>query len=158
MAAGGPKPSMQYVERQALTRLPATPAAPTGLTSNSAAFGGPASPPPLGTTTPGDGIVLAGLMALVVSVFPNPGQTLSGAGSLLCWIYNPFAAAWARCSDLDLDVSDASGFPAKTFAAFSNVSRLGMLANWLTSAVTVSGGTDVLVRIDGFTSVGSQAI
>ncbi len=149
MAAGGPKPSAAYVERQLLTRLPATPATPSGNTSNATAFQTATAE---GTPVAGDGLVLAGLFAIVVSVYPWAGQTLSG-GSLLCWIYNPYQAYWTRCDDLDFDLTSASGFRAKTFPSLFNISRLGMLINWLASSVTVSVGTDVLVRVDGFTSV-----
>ena len=59
---------------------------------------------------------------------------------------------------MDIDLSTTSGFPAWSSGAFMNISRLGFLINWLASGVTVSGGTDILVRLDGFTSVGRQAI
>lgn len=155
MSAGGPKPSAFYVERQALTRLPATPTPPTDRSSNTAQG---QNAPPQGTTQPGDGLVCAGLMAIVLSVYPWTGGTLSGAGSLLCWIYNPFMGLWTRAPSLDVDMSDSTSAPAYTATVFQNVSRLGTLINWLASSVTVSGGTDILVRQDGFTSVGSQAI
>lgn len=157
MAIGGPRPSSFYVERQALTRVPATPTVP-GInsaalrTSNQAA--GQADPGP-GNPTPGDGLVLANLMAIVVSVWPgNPGgsATLAGAGSLLCWLFNPYLSAWSRCPDLDLLLSTTSGLPSQTFSALLNPSRLGFLINYATSAITVSGASDVLVRIDGFQS------
>lgn len=149
MSQAGPKPSEYYVERQLLTRLPATPALPTDRSSN---YSTGQVIPPQGSPVAGDGLVIAGVMAIVVSVYPWENQTFSGAGSLLCWVYNPYQAYWTRASDLDLDLTDATGFRAKTFAAFQNISRLGMLINWLASAVTTTGGTDILVRIDGFTS------
>lgn len=155
MAAGGPHPSAWYVERQALTRIPATPATPSGLTSNVAAY---QTPPPEGTTLTGDGLVLGGISSLMVSVYPWATATLSGAGTLLCWYYNPFVGRWTRMSDLDLDLSDALNFPAKSFVANRNFSKAGGLINWLTSGVTVSGGTtDVLVRIDANSSVLGQS-
>ncbi len=156
MPQGGPKPSSFYVERMALTRSPATPAAPTTLSSN---FSPGQIDPGQGNPRAGDGLVLSNLMALVVSVYPWTGQTFSGAGSFLCWVFNPFQQVWTRCPELDLDMTDATSLPAKTFATLQNVSRLGALINWLSSSVTVSGGaTDLLLRIDGFTSVGGQAI
>lgn len=163
MASGqGPRPSAFYVERQALSRLPATPTVPSSTvslqrTSNQAA--GQIDPGP-GNPTPGDGLVLAGLYAISVSVWPglvNSGQTLSGAGSLLCWVYNPYMGGWSRASDLDLDLSDAANFPAKTFGALHNISRLGMLINWLASSVTATSA-DLLVRLDGFQSASSSSV
>jgi hypothetical protein len=153
MPQGGPQPSARYVERQALTRSPATPATPSGKTSNDNAF-----LEDRGTVTPGDGLVISQAMAIVVSLYPDPGITLSGGGSLLCWVYNPYQQRWTRCDDLDIDLSNTSGYPAFTKGAYWNVSRLGMLINWLTSSVTASGGaSSVVVRLDAFTSVGGQA-
>lgn len=155
MSQGGPKPTAFYVERQALTRLPATPTVPGAngalLATSNQSLG--QTDPGIGTTRPGDGLVLGGLMALAVSVYANPGQTLSGAGSLLCWIFNPYQAVWTRCYDLDLDMTAATSCPARTFPSNPIPARQGVIINWLTSGVTVSGGTDVLVRIDGFQSV-----
>lgn len=157
MAIGGPKPSQFYVERQGLTRSPATPTVPgvNGAalrTSNQSA--GQIDPGP-GAPTAGDGLVLNNLMAIVVSVWPNAasGSTLNGAGSLLCWLFSPYLQQWSRCPDLDLTLSTTAGLPAQTFSTIINPSRLGFLCNFLTSGVTVTGGqTDVLVRIDGFQS------
>ena len=129
MSQGGPKPSACYIERQALTRSPATPATPSGLDS-AHAFGQNA--PAQGTATPGDGLILNNLMAIVVSVWPNTGKTLSGAGSLLCWVYNPFLTSpsgtvmgWSRCPDLDLTLSITSGLPAQTFSTILNPEPVG---------------------------------
>lgn len=156
MAAGGsPKPSYQYVERQLLTRLTATPAPPSGLTSNVAAYQ-VLNQPPQGTVLTGDGLVLANVFAVVVSVYPWVNATLSGAGSLLCWVYNLYQGRWTRCDDLDIDLSNTSGYVAYTKSTFRNAARLGNLINWLASGVTVSLGTDVLVQLDAFTSVGGQ--
>ncbi len=156
MAAAGPKPTAQYVERQPLSRLPATPAAPSVNTSNANAFQTATAE---GNPVPGDGMVLAGIFTIVVSIYPWVGQTLSGGGNLLCWVFNPFAGRWTRADDFDIDLSTTSTFPAYTKGTFQNLSRLGMFINWLTSSVTVSGGsTDVLVRVDGFASTGGQAL
>ncbi len=144
----GPRPSAFYLERQALTRSPATPAAPSGKDSNSAA--GQNDP---GTPTAGDGLVLGNVFAVTVSIYAREGQTLSGGGDLYCWIYNRYQGLWVRCSDLDLSLSGASGVRAFQWSPMQVHSRNGMLIIWLTNAVTVSGGGDVLVRQDGFNSV-----
>lgn len=162
MAAGqGPKPSAFYLERQALTRSPSTPTIPGAggvpLRTSSQA-GGQVDPGP-GNATPGDGLVLAGLYAVTVSVWPGvPGgaSTLSGGGNLLCWVFNPYVGQWARCDDLDIDLSSTSGYPSYTKGAFPNISRLGMYINWLASSVT-STASDLLIRIDGFQSSSSSS-
>jgi hypothetical protein len=110
--------------------------------------------PGTGTQTAGDGLIVNNLMAIVVSVWPGApggGATLSGAGSLLCWLFNPYIQQWSRCPDLDLTMSTTTGLPAQTFSAIINPSRLGFLINYATSGVT-SSAPDVLVRIDGFQS------
>src|SRR5689334_7011274 len=98
---GGPRPSVAYVERQALSRLPATPAAPSNKSSNYAVS---MSDPGQGNTNPGDGLVITQLMAISVSVYPWSGATLSGSGNLLCWVYNSYAQQWTRCPSLDIDL------------------------------------------------------
>lgn len=158
---GGPKPSRFYVERMALTRSPATPTVPGAggaplRTSNQAAG---QIDPGVGNSTAGDGLVLAGLYAVSVSIYPGvPGgaSTLSGGGNLLCWVFNTYQGAWTRCDDLDIDMGSTSGYPAYTKATFHNVSRLGMLINWLTSSVTATA-PDVLVRLDGFQSASQSS-
>jgi hypothetical protein len=154
MAAGGPVSSKFYVERQLLTRLPATPTNPGagGVPKRTSNESGGQVDPGQGNPTPGDGLSIANLMAITVSVYPWTGATLSGAGTLLCWIFNTYQNIWTRCPDLD-QTFGTSGIQAQTFASMKMPSRLGMLLNFTTSAVTVSAGTDVLVRIDGFDSV-----
>lgn len=156
-APGGPRPSSMYIERQLLTRLPATPTTPTGLTSNTAAFNATINAPPQGTATPGDGLVLANVMAIVVSVFPWVGATFSGAGSALCWVWDAYSQRPCRFADLDLDFTSSSGFPGQVFV-FQNVARLGSYINWYASGITTSAGTDVLFQLAGFQSTFAQAI
>lgn len=156
MSQGGPRPSAFYMERQLLTRLPATPATPgQGVpVRNSNTAAGQSDPGP-GNPTPGDGLLLAGLFAVTVSVYATPGQTLT-SGYLLCWVWNTYQQAWTRCTDLDFTIApgvDGTAFNAQTFAPNKNTSRLGLQVNWLANQVVTSGGTDVLVRLDAFTSV-----
>ena len=153
MAAGGPKPSSFYVERQALTRVPNPPVVLTGRDSRVSSG---QIDPGVGNPTAGDGLMLANVFSITVSIYPNLNQTLSGAGKLQCYIYNPYQQMWTNCDDFDIDLSTTSNYFAFTKGSFRNASRLGMLINWATSAVTVSGGSDVLVRIDAFTSVDAQ--
>lgn len=157
MSAGGPQPSARYVERSLLTRSPSTPVAPSGLTSNNIAFNGQ-NISPEGTPRVGDGLVLAGLFAITVSVFPWVGQTLTGTGSLLCWIYNPYAQRWSRMPSADIDLSALpAAAPGYTSGAFWDPSRLGYIINWYPSSVAVSGGTDILLDVAGFMSTGPRS-
>lgn len=157
----GMRPGAFYLERMPATRSPATPTVPnadTNLRRDSNHAAGMIDPGP-GNSTPGDGLVLAGLYAVTVSIWPGTpggGSTLSGGGNLLCWIFNPFVGQWSRADQLDIDLTSTSGYPSYTAATFHNVSRLGMLINWLTSSVT-STAADYLVRIDGFQSASSSS-
>lgn len=55
-----------------------------------------------------DGALLSGSTGVVVTVCAASGQTLSGAGTLLAYVYNPIAGLWARVPDLDLTTTTAS--------------------------------------------------
>lgn len=155
MAAGGPSPTRSYVERMALTRLPAIPTQP-GL-GGAPIVSVPGDPGP-GSTAPGDGLQLAGLFAVNVTVIANQGQTLSGGGTLYCWVWDVFSNVPKRIQDLDLSMTwNGVGVQqVRGFGTLQALSRLGGYLLFLTNAVTVSGGgADVLVRLDGFTSVGN---
>ena len=149
MAQQGPRASASYCETQLSTRVPAIPAAPSGLDSMNTVFQTMQS-----TVIPGDGLRIAGMFAIVVSAYAPEGQTLT-SGNLRCVVYNPYAARWTWAPSLDIDISDAAGKPAVT-VVFNNVSRLGMLINWLTDTVVMSGGPYVQVRLDAFESTGNR--
>lgn len=150
MSAGGPQPTAWYVERQAATRSPATPAAPSGIDSLHAA--GHVDPGP-GSTASGDGILLTGLTAVTVSIWPNVGGTLTG-GSLLIWLWNPYQQAWSRCFDLDLTVgTTVTGPVGYTFSTLRMEARNGFIMNALASSLTGTS-SDFLIRLDGHMSYG----
>lgn len=157
MAQGGPEGAVFYVERQLATRVPATPATPTQnsqgdyiLTSKCAAG---RTDPGVGTRTPGDGLWLNGQMAITVSLYPNPGGTLTG-GSLLAWVWFPSMNIWNRAPDLDLTVTSGTytGPNGYTFAPMRVSNRQGQLLLYAASALTGTSG-DFLLRIDAFQSV-----
>lgn len=157
MAQGGPKPTAFYMERMAATRLPTIPAAPTvnsqGEYVLSSFCAGGQNAPNVGTTRAGDGLWLTGLMAITVSLYPNPGLTLTG-GSLLGWIWTPSMGIWNRAPDLDLTVTAGTytGPNGYLFAPMRVPNRQGQLLNYLASSLTGTSA-DFLLRIDGFTSV-----
>lgn len=136
-----------------LSRLPATPADPAQDTSN---FAPGQNAPAQGSPRNGGGLVLANTMSVMVSVYPWTGATLSGGGNMLCWLWNPFMLRWGRFPAGDIALSATSGFPAVS-ASFTFANRNGWIVNWLSSSVTVSAGTDVLMRADGFTAVNGNA-
>jgi hypothetical protein len=88
----------------------------------------------------------------MVSVCAESGETLSGGGHLRAWLYHPDAGLWMRNPDLDLEVS-ASSVRCRVWPDL----RTGYLGArrmlFASDAVTVSGGTTVMVRIDADTSL-----
>jgi len=144
-----------YREQMALTRSPATPTAPANATVSQPMLGNDRPTVTVGTPVAGDGLKTGGLMAIVVSVFANTGATLSGGGSLFCWIWDPDEFLWKRASDLDLSMAWTGGVAvqnARVFPALRLPTRAGGRVLFLTNAVTVSAGTDILVKIQGESS------
>jgi hypothetical protein len=99
-----------------------------------------------------EGQALKDLSSVTVIVEANTSQTLSGAGSLLAYIYDasPGApAAWVRMPAMDLSVSTSGvqrmAFPAVTVTGARNARLL-----YAASGVTVSSGTTVTVYQLGF--------
>lgn len=100
-----------------------------------------------------EGISMLRVQGFRVSVCATNGNTLSGTGSLQAWLYNPAADLWMRNPGLDLQVT-ASGVRCQVFPDFS-VSTVAPASGefrtvFATSAVTVSAGTTVDVRIDAY--------
>lgn len=112
------------------------------------------------SATPVDGTVGSGLkLSLVVggyiSVCAASGQTLAGAGTLDAYYYHPGAALWMRNPGLDLTISvtatSCAGSPCRCqiFPDFSVGAPKAGYILYATNGVTVSGGTTVVVRVDG---------
>jgi len=142
-----------YVERSALTR--ADPAnVPTS--PNTAKAPGDQG---VGSPVVGDGIDLAQTKAVSVTIQANPNQTLSGGGALWCWILDQSlpTPAWARCPELDLSMAwpatngvTATVKQTRVFPSLRIPVRGGNRLIYAPQSVTVSGGTDVLIKIVGF--------
>lgn len=139
-----------YVERMGLTRTPSPPAQPSNLDGRYA-YG--QNDPGIGQKNPGDGLQLGGLYGITVSIWANPGLTITG-GNMQCWIYWPFIGQWARCPDLDFSVTSGTytGPGGYIFKPQKVQNRMGQLINYLSSSITGTTN-DILVRIDGFTSI-----
>lgn len=104
--------------------------------------------------TVGSGMKLNYVVGAWVSLCAASGQTLSGAGSLNAYYYDPGAALWMRDPDLDLAVSvtatSCAGAACRCqvwpdFAVPGNKPGYVLFA---TNAVTVSAGT-LTVRVGG---------
>lgn len=83
-----------------------------------------------------------------VTVCAETSRTLSGAGTLAAYWYNPGLAAWVRTPGLDLTVS-ATAVRCMSFPQSRVNSGLGRVL-YAATGVTVSAGTTVDVRVDGF--------
>jgi hypothetical protein len=112
-----------------------------------------------GTTTPGDGLVIAGLYGVTISLYagvPGGASTFSGGGDLLCWLFNTYQNVWTQYPALNINMSQFSGMGSVTATVLHDASRLGFLINWLASSVTMTS-TDFLLRLDGFQSASGMS-
>lgn len=88
-----------------------------------------------------DGQPMEDLDALTVLVAVATGITLSGAGSLLCYTYDPSVALWTRYPQGDLSVSTAS-VRTLMFEPFDVIGARAARVKWVPSGVTFSAGSD----------------
>lgn len=87
-----------------------------------------------------DGQLIEDFDSITVMVQAPSGQTLSGAGTLLCYVLDPYVAVWARYPQGDLAVSTAS-VRTLSFEPFEVLCPRGSYAKWVPSAVTFGGGS-----------------
>jgi hypothetical protein len=86
-----------------------------------------------------DGQPIADLDAITLVIDAGTGVTLSGAGSLLAYMYDPTVAVWARASDYDITVTATTR--AQAFASFDVIAGRGARLKFIPSAVTFSAGS-----------------
>jgi hypothetical protein len=99
-----------------------------------------------------DGQPLRDLDAITVVVSVAETRTLSGAGTLQCYLYDPSIARWARVPSLDLSVSTAS-VRDLAFPAMSVIGARNGRVKWVPASVTFSAGSaGVTVTQLGFSS------
>lgn len=91
-----------------------------------------------------DGVDLAGAKGFRVCVAANSGQTLSGTGSILMWVYSYEDSLWARNTELTKAV-DLSGKRKQCWDFLVSTGRGRVLP--AASSITVSGGTTVTVSV-----------
>jgi hypothetical protein len=113
----------------------------------------PSATPVQGTV--GAGMALSQVAGAWISVCAASGQTLSGAGTLDAYYYDPYAALWMRDPDLDLTVTvtatSCGGSPCRcqVWPDFQIGAGKGGTVLFATKSITVSGGTTVVVRVNG---------
>lgn len=95
-----------------------------------------------------EGMLLTRVAGYRVSICAASGQTLSGAGSLQAYYFDPAREVWIRNPTLDRSVT-VSGSRCQAFPDATTLVRFGRVL-YATSSVTVSGGTTVTVRIDAY--------
>jgi len=107
-----------------------------------------------------EGQPLRGLTAVTVMVeVADPAtQTLSGAGTLQCYLWDPMtetavggitAGFWTRCPSLDMTIA-GSGAPRQAWEALQVIGPRQARALWVPNGVTVSAGTQVTVYQLGY--------
>ena len=88
-----------------------------------------------------EGSPLSGVQGLSVTACTDSSQTLSGAGTLVAWVYDDNAALWTRNIDLDLAVTVATGtYRCQSWAGIIIAAWRGRVM-WVPNGVTTSGTT-----------------
>ncbi len=95
-----------------------------------------------------EGLSLDRVVAYQVTVCAETGRTLSGAGTLDAYWYNPTLLKWVKNPGLALSVT-ASAVRCMTFPQSTVGSPQGRVL-YAANGVTISGGTTVDVRVDSF--------
>jgi hypothetical protein len=97
--------------------------------------------PPADGLTPAEGVgaTISDAMGYHVVVEADSGQTLSGAGALRAYVWNPFSGVWGRAPALDLATTTASvrGLALGNLAIFAPRGRIAFVPN----GVTLSSGS-----------------
>lgn len=112
----------------------------------------PSSAPVDGTV--GSGMKLNYVVGAWISLCAASGQTLSGAGTLDAYYYDPAAALWMRDPDLDLAVSvtatscAGSACRCQVWPDYDIPANKAGYVLFATHGVTVSSGT-LTVRVNG---------
>jgi len=111
-------------------------------------------------SSPTEGQPLRGLSALTIMVETSvpASQTLSGAGTLQCWLWDPMTETaaggattgfWSRCPSLDMALS-AVGVPRQAWEALQVIGPRSGRVLFVPNGVTVSAGTQVRVYQLGY--------
>lgn len=95
-------------------------------------------------STEGQSLEDLAAVSVVVEVAVPASQTLSGAGSLACYVYDPFIAAWSRLPACDFAVT-SSAVARQAFEAVDVLTPRAGRVLWVPVGVTVSAGSTVTV-------------
>jgi hypothetical protein len=87
-----------------------------------------------------EGMPLINVSAVAVIAAADSGQTLSGAGTLQVYVYDPGVGAWARCQDCGEPAVTLSSVRYQSFAPFSALVKRGGRIALVPVGVTVSSG------------------
>lgn len=99
-----------------------------------------------------DGVNLAGVGGLAIQVSADSNRTLSGAGTLQCYVYDPDTlGVWVRVPDLDQTITvPTATYRGQSFLGIYVPSPRGRVA-WVPASVTVSaGGVTVWINCTSF--------
>jgi hypothetical protein len=122
----------------------ATPTSATFTTAQSAGSATGAAP-----TLATDGLAVGQQAAIRVTVSADPGQTVTGTGKLLAYVWHPGLTAWVRAPDRDFSITASLAFRGQMFNdVWWMVAEPGYRVTWVPSAVAVSGGVNVTVSVE----------
>lgn len=94
----------------------------------------------LAPTLASDGQPVSDLTAVSVWLLGAGGINLSGAGTLLCYLYDPDVGLWARSPNNDISLS-TSGVAAVQLDTFDVTAPRNGRVKWVPSGVTFASGT-----------------
>jgi hypothetical protein len=87
-----------------------------------------------------EGMPLINVSAVAVIAAADSGQTLSGAGTLRVYLYDPGVGAWVRCLDCGEPAVSLSSVRYQAFAPFQALVKRGGRIALVPVGVTVSSG------------------
>lgn len=97
------------------------------------------------TTDATEGQALKDLSVIVVVLSAEVTRTLSGAGTLRCYIYDSVIARWVNHPGADIPIA-TSGKRDFSYGPFAVPGPRNSRIMWIADGVTVSGGTTVVVH------------
>lgn len=93
-----------------------------------------------------DGLPLSGDETASATLVAPSGQTLSGAGTLNCYVYDQTVGLWARCTAGDV-TTIPSGSRAFASEAVGVSQGRSSRIKWIPAGVTFSGGGSAGVEV-----------
>lgn len=88
-----------------------------------------------------DGQPLQDLDGITVVLAAATGVTLSGAGTLDCYVYDTATALWSRCPSADFTCVGVPAVRSVAFAAVTVVAPRNARIKWVPTGVTFSAGS-----------------